>query len=73
MKSTNSSKTTPDLSERMAFPPSADFLRELVADAAAQAMDGQFIIWVDDNMIDDKPKEFIFNLLEDTVIYMGVD
>lgn len=54
-------------------PPSADFLRELVADAAAQAMDGQFIIWVDDNMIDDKPKEFIFNLLEDTVIYMGVD
>lgn len=54
-------------------PPSADFLRELVADAAAQAMDGQFIIWVDANMIDDKPKEFIFNLLEDTVIYMGVD
>lgn len=53
--------------------PSADFLRELVADAAAQAMDGQFIIWVDDNTIDDKPKEFIFNLLEDTVIYMGVD
>lgn len=53
--------------------PNADFLRELVADAAAQAMDGQFIIWVDDNMIDDEPKEFIFNLLEDTVIYMGVD
>ncbi|WKF85923.1 hypothetical protein [Lacticaseibacillus pantheris] len=53
--------------------PSADFLQELVADAAAQAMDGQFIIWVDDNTIDDKPKEFIFNLLEDTVIYMGVD
>ena len=53
--------------------PSADFLRELVADAAAQAMDGQFIIWVDANMIDDEPKEFIFNLLEDTVIYMGVD
>ena len=55
------------------FLPSADFLRELVADAAAQAMDGQFIIWVDANMIDDEPKEFIFNLLEDTVIYMGVD
>ena len=54
-------------------PPSTDFLQELVADAAAQAMDGQFIIWVDDNTIDDKPKEFIFNLLEDTVIYMGVD
>lgn len=53
--------------------PSADFLWELVADAAAQAMDGQFIIWVDANMIDDEPKEFIFNLLEDTVIYMGVD
>ena len=53
--------------------PNADFLRELVADAAAQAMDVQFIIWVDDNMIDDEPKEFIFNLLEDTVIYMGVD
>ena len=53
--------------------PNADFLRELVADAAAQAMDGQFIIWVDANMIDDEPKEFIFNLLEDTVIYMGVD
>ena len=53
--------------------PSADLLRELVADAAAQAMDGQFIIWVDANMIDDEPKEFIFNLLEDTVIYMGVD
>ena len=53
--------------------PNADFLRELVADAAAQAMDGQFIIWVEDNMIDDEPKEFIFNLLEDTVIYMGVD
>lgn len=53
--------------------PNADFLRELVADAAAQAMDGQFIIWVDDNMIDNEPKEFIFNLLEDTVIYMGVD
>lgn len=54
-------------------PPSADFLQELVADAAAQATDGQFIIWVDDNTIDDKPKEFIFNLLEDTVIYMGVE
>lgn len=54
-------------------PPSADFLQELIADAAAQAIDGQFIIWVDDNTIDDEPKEFIFNLLEDTVIYMGVD
>lgn len=54
-------------------PPNADFLQELVADAATQAMDGQFIIWVDDNTIDDEPKEFIFNLLEDTVIYMGVD
>lgn len=54
-------------------PTSADFLQELVADAAAQAMDGQFIIWVDDNTIDDEPKEFIFNLLEDTVIYMGVE
>lgn len=54
-------------------PPNADFLQELVADAAAQAMDGQFIIWVDDNTIDDEPKEFIFNLLEGTVIYMGVD
>lgn len=54
-------------------PPSADFLQELVADAAAQATDGRFIIWVDDNTIDDKPKEFIFNLLEDTVIYMGVE
>ncbi|QHV91518.1 hypothetical protein EOK76_g1053 [Lacticaseibacillus paracasei] len=54
-------------------PPSADFLQELVADAAAQAMDGQFIIWVDDDTIDDEPKEFIFNLLEDAVIYMGVD
>ena len=54
-------------------PPNADFLQELVADAATQAMDGQFIIWVDANMIDDEPKEFIFNLLEDTVIYMGVD
>lgn len=53
--------------------PSADFLQELVADAATQAMDGQFIIWVDNNTIDDEPKEFIFNLLEDTVIYMGVD
>lgn len=55
------------------IPPSADFLQELVADAAAQAMDGQFIIWVENNMIDDEAKEFIFNLLEDTVIYMGVD
>lgn len=54
-------------------PPSTDFLQELVADAAAQALDGQFIVWVDDNTIDDEPKEFIFNLLEDTVIYMGVD
>lgn len=54
-------------------PPNADFLQELVDDAAAQAMDGQFIIWVDDNTIDDEPKEFIFNLLEDTVIYMGVE
>ncbi|WP_260184555.1 hypothetical protein [Lacticaseibacillus paracasei] len=54
-------------------PPSDDFLQGMVADAAAQAMDGQFIIWVDDNTIDDEPKEFIFNLLEDTVIYMGVD
>lgn len=54
-------------------PQNADFLEELVADAAAQAMDGQFIIWVDDNTIDDEPKEFIFNLLEDTVIYMGVN
>ncbi|RXT30358.1 hypothetical protein BVJ53_01230 [Lacticaseibacillus chiayiensis] len=54
-------------------PPNADFLQELVADAAAQAMDGQFIVWVDDNTIDGEPKEFIFNLLEDTVIYMGVE
>lgn len=73
LKSPDLSKITPDLSEQMAFPQALTFLQELVADAATQAMDGQFIISVDDNTIDDEPKEFIFNLLEATVIYMGVD
>lgn len=52
---------------------SADQLCQLVTEAAQQAMDGQFIIWVDEGTIDGQPREFIFNLLDDTIVYMGVD
>lgn len=54
-------------------PKSTDQLCQLVTEAAQQALDGQFILSVDEGTIDGQPKEFIFNLLDDTIVYMGFD